>query len=106
MAYGKPDQMKQSFDSLEKYRLFTENKLKLFICKEFDQRGSLLRKIMLEREMYHILAQLPLTVEKRSNWFHFWFLHFSWIEHSSETIKASKLFTLISFFWNRYEKDI
>ena len=33
MAYVKSDQVKQSVDSLEKYRLFTEDKLKLFICK-------------------------------------------------------------------------
>ena len=56
MAYLKSDQVKQSIDTLEKYHLFTENKLKLFICKEFDQCGSLLRKIMLEREMYHLLT--------------------------------------------------
>ena len=62
MAYAKSDQVKQSIDSPEKYRLFTENKLKLFICKEFDQCGFLLRKIMLEGEMYHLLTQLPLTV--------------------------------------------
>ena len=53
-------------DSLEKYRLFTEDKLKLFICKEFDQCGSLLRKIMLEGGTYHLLTQLPLTVEERN----------------------------------------
>ena len=67
MAYVKSDQVKQSVDSLEKYRLFTEDKLKLFICKEFDQRGSLLQKIMLEEEMYHLITQLPLTVEERNN---------------------------------------
>ena len=44
------DQVKQSIDSLEKYSLFTENKLKLFVHKEFDQCGSLLRKIMLKGE--------------------------------------------------------
>ena len=44
-----------------------EDKLKLFIHKEFDQCGSLLRKIILEGEMYHLLAQLPLTVEERNN---------------------------------------
>ena len=57
----------QSIDGLEKYRLFTESKLKLFICKEFDQCGSLLRKIMLKGEMYHLLTQFPLTVEERNN---------------------------------------
>ena len=67
MAYVKADQVKQSIDSLEEYRLFTENKLKLFICKEFDQCGSLLLKIMLEGEIYHLLTQLPLTVEERNN---------------------------------------
>ena len=55
MAYAKSDQVKQLIDNLEKYRLFMENKLKLFICNEFDQCGSLLRKIMLEGEMYHYL---------------------------------------------------
>ena len=66
MAYVKSDQVKQSIDSLEKYRLFTENKLKLFICKEFDQFGSLLGKIMLEGEMCHLLTQLPLTVVEKT----------------------------------------
>ena len=37
-------------------------------------------------------------------WLHSWFLHFSWIEHSSKTIKASGPFTIISLFWNFYEK--
>ena len=64
MASTKSDQVKQSIDSLEKYHLY---KLKLFICKEFDQCGSLLRKIMLEGEMYHLLTQLPLTMEERNN---------------------------------------
>ena len=67
MAYTNSDQVKQSIDILEKYRLFTENKLKQFICKEFDQCSSLLRKIMLEGEIYHLLIQLPLTVNKRNN---------------------------------------
>ena len=67
MAYAKSYQVKQSIDSLENYRLFAENKLKLFIRKEFDQCGSLLRKIMLEEEMYHLLTQLPLTVDERNN---------------------------------------
>ena len=49
MAYVKSDQVKQSVDSLEKYCLFTEDKPKLFVRKEFDQCGTLLRKIMLER---------------------------------------------------------
>ena len=64
MAYVKSYRVKQL---VEKYHLFTEDKLKLFICKEFDQFGSLLRKIMLEGEMYHLLARLPLTVEERNN---------------------------------------
>ena len=67
MANVKSDEVKQSLDYLETYRLFTEGNLKPFIHKEFDQCGSLLRKIMLEREMYHLLTQLPLTVEKRNN---------------------------------------
>ena len=67
MANVKSDQVKQSINNLEKYRLFTEDKLKLFVHKEFDQCGSLLRKIMLEGEMYHVLGQLPLTVEERNN---------------------------------------
>ena len=66
MAYVKSDQVKQSI-CLETYHLFTEDKLKLFICKEFDQCGSLLRKIMLEEEMHHLLTQLPLMVEERNN---------------------------------------
>ena len=67
MANVKSDKEKQSLDNLEKYRLFTEGKLKPFIHKEFDQCGSLLRKIMLEGKMYHLLTQLPLTVEERNN---------------------------------------
>ena len=67
MADVKSDEMKQSLDNLKKYHLFTEGKLKLFIHKEFNQCGSLLRKIMLEGEMYHLLTQLPLTVEERNN---------------------------------------
>ena len=38
-------------------------------------------------------------------WFDSWFLHFSWIEHSSETMKASSPFAFIRLFWNLYEKD-
>ena len=67
MANVKSDDVKQSIDNLEKYRLFTENKVKLFVHKEFNQCGSLLRKIMLEGEIYHLLTQLPLTVEERNN---------------------------------------
>ena len=61
MANVKSDEVKQSLDNLEKYRPFTEGNLKPFIHKEFDQCGSLLRKIMLEGEMYHLPTQLPLT---------------------------------------------
>ena len=67
MTSVKSDKVKQSLDNLEKYRLFTEGNLKPFIHKEFYQCGSLLRKIMLEGEMYHLLTQLPLTVEERNN---------------------------------------
>ena len=67
MTNVKSDEVKQSLDNLEKYRLFAEGNLKPFIHKEFDQCGSLLRKIMLEGEMYHLLTQLPLTVEERNN---------------------------------------
>ena len=67
MADAKSDKVKQSLDDLEKYRLFMKGKLKPFIHKEFDQCGSLLRKIMLEGEMYHLLTQFPLTVEERNN---------------------------------------
>ena len=55
MASVKSDEVKQSIDNLEKYRLFTESKLKPFIHKEFDQCGSLVRKIMLEG------ADVPFT---------------------------------------------
>ena len=37
MANVKSDELKQSIDNLEKYRLFMEDKLKLFIHKEFDR---------------------------------------------------------------------
>ena len=67
MVYAKSDQVKQPIDGPEKYNLFTENKLKLFICKEFDQCSSLPRKVMLEGEIYHLLTQLSLTVEERNN---------------------------------------
>ena len=67
MANVKSDEVKQLVDNLEKYRLFTEGKLKPVIHKEFDRCGSLLHKIMLERKMYHLLTQLPLTVEERNN---------------------------------------
>ena len=67
MADVKSDEVKQSFDSLKKYCLFTEGKLKPFIHKEFDQCCSLLRKIVLEGEMCHILTQLPSIVEERNN---------------------------------------
>ena len=67
MAYTNSDQLKRSIDNLEKYRLFTENNLKRFILKEFNQCSSIFRKIMLEGEIYHLLTQLPLTVEERNN---------------------------------------
>ena len=51
-AYIKSDQVKPSDTNLENYLLFTEDKLKLFIRKEFDQCGSFLQKIMLEGEMF------------------------------------------------------
>ena len=65
MAYTNSNQLKQSINGLKKYRLFTENKLRQLICKEFNQCSSLLQKIMLEGEMYHLLTQLPLTVEEK-----------------------------------------
>ena len=46
MAYTNSDQLKRSIDNLENYRLFTENKLKQFILKEFNQCSSILRKII------------------------------------------------------------
>ena len=67
MPNVKSDKVKYSIDNLVKYHLITEDKLKLFIHKEFDQCGSLLHQIMLEGEMYHLLAQVPLTVGERDN---------------------------------------
>ena len=67
MAYTNSDQLKRSIDNLEKYCLFTENNLKRFILKEFNQCSSILRKIMLEGEIYHLLTQLPLIVEETNN---------------------------------------
>ena len=67
MAYANSDQLKRSINNLEKYRLFMENKLKQFILKEFNQRSSIIRKIMLEGEICHLPTQLPLTVEERNN---------------------------------------
>ena len=63
MANVKSDEVKQSLDNLEKYRLFTEGKLKPFIHKEFD----LTSKDQAGRRKYHLLTQLPLTVEERNN---------------------------------------
>ena len=37
--------------------------------------------------------------------FHSWVLHFLWIEHSLETIKASNPFAFISLSWNLCETD-
>ena len=56
MANVKSDEVKQLLDNLEKYRLFTKGNLRPFIHKEFDQCGSLLRKIMLEGEIYRLLT--------------------------------------------------
>ena len=67
MANVKSDEVKQLLDDVEKYCLFTEGNLRLFIHKEFEQCGSLLQKIMLEGEIYHLLTQLPLTVEERNS---------------------------------------
>ena len=67
MAYTNSDQVKQLIDGLEKYRLLMESNLRQFICKEFNHCSSLPRKIMLEGEIYHLLTQLPLTVDERNN---------------------------------------
>ena len=67
MANVKSDKVKQSLADLKKYRLLTEGNFKSFIHKEFEQCGSLLRKVMLEGEMCHLLTQLPLTAEERNN---------------------------------------
>ena len=67
MANVKSDEVKQSLDNLEKYHLFIEGNLKLFIHKEVDQCCFLLQKIMLEGEIYHLLIQFPLTVEERNS---------------------------------------
>ena len=61
MTSVKSDKVKQSLDNLEQYRLFTEGNFKPFIHKEFDQCGSILRKIMLEGEIYRLLTQLSLN---------------------------------------------
>ena len=44
MAYTNSDQVNRSINNLEKYRLFTESKLKQFIPKKFDQCSSILSK--------------------------------------------------------------
>ena len=69
MEYVKSDKVKQSINGLKKFCLFKENNLQLFFRKEFDQCDSLLRKIILEGEMHHLLTQLLLTVEERNNFF-------------------------------------
>ena len=93
MANVKSDEMKQSLDNLEKYRLFTEGNLKPFIRKEFDQCGSLLRKRMLA-DFWHLFS-----------WFHSRFLHFFGLNTLRKLKKASSSFSIISLFWNCYEKD-
>ena len=45
MGYTNSDQVIQSMDGLEKYRLFTESKLRQLICKEFNQCSSILRDV-------------------------------------------------------------
>ena len=65
MASVKSDKVKQSLDDLEKYRLFTEGNLKPFIHKEFEQCGSLLRKIMLEGEMCHFLTNISIDSRRK-----------------------------------------
>ena len=67
MTNVESDEVQQSLDNLEKYCLFKEGNLKPFIHKEFDQCGSLLRKIMLEGEIYHLLTQLPFILEERNS---------------------------------------
>ena len=62
MADVKSDEVKQSFDNLEKYRLFMEGKLKPFIHKEFDQCSSLLRKITLYK-LYAVPVRVCSTRE-------------------------------------------
>ena len=66
MASVKSDKVKQSLDDLEKYFLFTEGNLKLFIHKEFEQCGSLLPQDHAGRRNVSF-TQLPLTVEERNN---------------------------------------
>ena len=69
MAYVKSDQVKQLVDNFEKYRLFREDKPKLFIRKEFDQCRFLTPKDHAGRRHLsdRLLSQRPLTVEERNN---------------------------------------
>ena len=68
LAYVKSDQVKQSENNLEKYRLFTKDKLKLFICKV----NLTFRKIMQEGEMYDLLTEAQGKEILCQHTFSFW----------------------------------
>ena len=132
MANVKSDEVKQSLDNLETYHLFTEGNLKPFIHKEFDltpqdhagrrnvsfthttsidSRGkkqpcNIFQKFFASVvQSWSSLHRMLTDFWHLFSWFHSRFLHFLWIEHSSKTIKASSSFSIISLFWNCYEKD-
>ena len=134
MTSVKSDKVKQSLDDLEKYRLFTEGSLKPFIQRiravwflspqdhagrrnmsfthstSIDSRRKKQPRNVFQKFFTSVVQSWSGLHRMLADfwylfvWLHSWFLHFSWIEHSSKTIKASSPFTIISLFWNFYEK--
>ena len=84
MAYVKSDRMKQSVDNLEKYRLFTEDKLKLPLTVQ--ERNNL---VVYARSFLPVWYRTGVSVGTEClpivwyilDWFCHWFLHFSWIRN-------------------------
>ena len=135
MASVKSDKVKQSLDDLEKYcllqkvtsnRSFTKNSSSVvpYSARSYwkenvsftyttsinsrrkKQPRNVFQKFFTSVvQSWSGLHRMLADFWYLFGWLHSWFLHFSWIEHSSKTIKASNPFTVISLFWNFYEKD-
>tara|TARA_B100001146_G_scaffold217028_1_gene221131 strand:+ start:197 stop:538 length:342 start_codon:yes stop_codon:yes gene_type:complete len=52
---------------IEKYRLLTEEEMKLFLENELKKPTSLLQKIKLDAELLRLLRNVPLTVNERNS---------------------------------------
>ena len=61
MAYVKPDQVKRSDNNVEKYRLFIEDKLKLFICKKIRPMWFLTPKDYVRRRNVSFTHTTPIN---------------------------------------------